>query len=323
MANLTALFFKAVYLAVTGTAKVLLPVITFYFFMGKDRQFKIETDFYNRYLPGQTSTGVFMAGMWGKKYLGIDYFEATVIAQGIADCIFQENPAISKKDFEKEMLYRIPIVHKLAEDFGKELVRKGYREKEMESFAGSYYAGFFFNTIAKLKLSFKGQTRSFRLTAKIIPQWLRQKQEKIGEYSLTYSMWHHPETPLSAEIRDSNGKIIATLGGFLCFEGKQATIRLTNVQGIRSGIERYKQFNQSLGENWRVFFTKKVVEVSKIKGIPVVAELPSRYAHLVQLCTDKDYKRQLRQSKQTYRKAGLTEQQDKTWRLLPQKRIRR
>ena len=302
-----------------------------------EEQRKMAQRFFDRYLHGQFTVGI-SPRPEGVKYLGIDAWDATEYAQATYKCIFAENSNISERDFAREMLSRIPVLNNLASSFEQSLKRASGAK---EGVAASYVAAFF-NYTYDLGLSFRDQVRSFKLNARFIPAWLKSMPKKIGNFTVHYEIWKHPETPLTIEIRNQEGKRVATIGGLLYYEGKQPTIRVTNIQGdpVRKAYEegrrlfkekktkelerfaqaKYAELSRPLGENWRVFFLKEVMAVAKSKGMPVVAELPRRYSHIVPLSTDKEYKRQIRQSKQTYRKAGLTEQPDKTWRFAPKRR---
>jgi len=62
-----------------------------------------------------------------------------------------------------------------------------------------------------------------------------------------------------------------------------------------------------------------VIDYAREKGIPVVAERPQRFFLFGPTVPESEYKRQQRQSRQTYRKAGRTEHTDKTRGLRPHK----
>ena len=124
--------------------------------------------------------------------------------------------------------------------------------------------------------------------------------------------------------------IVGSIGGYVFFENGKPAIRITNIQGaVRASIKKLMPgsnqkelaaLTQLLGENWRVYFTKKIAEVAKKIGYPVIGEIPQRAIFLGSMISN--YKRAQRQYKQTYRKAGF-EPSGENWRFDSPPRIRR
>ena len=108
---------------------------------------------------------------------------------------------------------------------------------------------------------------------------------------------------------------IATVGGDLFWEKRRLGIRITNVQGVKrrkgkwkkTHAEQYSNLSELLGENWRVWFAKQIVKTAEKKGMKVEYELPRRFALFGPTTTDKEYKRQVRQARQTYKNSNTSD----------------
>lgn len=285
--------------------------------MTSEKQRKIEQTFLNKYYSRTQEFPV-----WHVKAL--------------ARTIFAEKPDISEKGFEKEIVARIPTLRQLTKSLEKTL-RDFKRMNELERLA--WPANFFYYASNSLKVPFKELIRSFKLNMKFIPTWLKAKPKKIGNFTLHHVIWPHPEAMLAMEIRRPEGERLGTIGGYLYYDGKQPTIRITNVQGKglfrmsetydkftakkKRMLEQYSTLSSRLGENWRTHFVKEAISLAKKKSIPLVVEIPSPDEALEPRRRKRQHRRQTRLYQQTFRKAGLKEQPDKTWRFTPKKRLRK
>ena len=216
-----------------------------------EEQRKMAQRFFDRYLHGQFTVGI-SPRPEGVKYLGIDAWDATEYAQATYKCIFAENSNISERDFAREMLSRIPVLNNLASSFEQSLKRASGAK---EGVAASYVAAFF-NYTYDLGLSFRDQVRSFKLNARFIPAWLKSMPKKIGNFTVHYEIWKHPETPLTIEIRNQEGKRVATIGGLLYYVNKYACGNLKAlVKGKLSKLDGFYNTQKNIFVNLAVYLS--------------------------------------------------------------------
>jgi hypothetical protein len=302
------------------------------------RQRQIAQAFLNRHLPGQV-LGETPRPIPRKTYLGVNCWDATSYASTMTYSLFSEKPRISAREFEREMLSRIPLLDRLTKSFKRALpVRKEFE------YSGSSFATSFFTVIRASNLPFKDQVRAFRLTVRFLPGWLTRRPRRLGNYRVHFRIGGHPEAPLTIAVRTADGKRVATVGGYLYYEGRKRAVRVTNVQGVKAPVRKrgeptrefrakkrahlalYPALKAQVGGNWRAFFIRQVLSAAGEKRAPVVGELPRRfYSQLagegpVPDVDDKEYRRQVQQLRHAYRRAGLVEQPDGTWRSPPRKR---
>lgn len=294
------------------------------------KQTDIVLEFFKKKLPGQSLISISSIEAKGKKFLGINLIEAAFIAQKIFKTIFAENPEISFEEFENKISNRIKKLHELSEEHEKSFEKLGKFVSRQRGKLTSVYAidvvTKYFENIGLTGLPFEQQVKSFRLYAKFLPQWIKTEPRKIGRFIAVHDIHQHIETPLCLTIRLHGGKRIATIGGYIYFEKNRPAIRITNIQGIQKilGVatekdrQEIEELNRTLGENWRIFFAKEIASIAEKKGITLFGEIPQKFGLLAGISGEKEYKRQKRQYKQTYRKAGFTQQPDGSWKFAPQ-----
>jgi hypothetical protein len=300
----------------------------------EERQIDVFEAFLNRHMNDQVPFGGTFFEDRNMKYVGLPYLEALDIARGISALILFERPRIDYADFEKAMLERIPLVWKLNQPFAKSLheslaQRSAYANCNF-GYLASAFTQTYFEGLSQMRLPFDEALKSYRLCMKVVPLWLRQKPSRMGEYEFSYDLLYHTETPLIMIVRNAKGRAVATVGGYIYIQEGKPSICVTNIQGTKLRVRpndpdflkkrkehaaNYANLNENLGENWRVFFAKQVVNLARRKGFGVVGVVPKRFALFDYLSTDKGYKRQVRQSNQTYRKAGLVPHSSSRWRL--------
>ncbi len=177
-------------------------------------------------------------------------------------------------------------------------------------------------------ISFNEQIKSFRLFSSFAPKWASSKPIRKGDFVISKTFLLHEESPLCFAIRTKDGKPVASVGGFIAFQSGQPVIHLTNIQGATKSKresnprEIHEKLKEALGENWRVFLARQIAQYAGKKGKCVIGSLPPRFYAMgpkgkIALASDKEFLRQIRQYRQTYRKAGLHEHTDGKWRLKP------
>lgn len=241
--------------------------------------------------------------------------EALEYSKPISRHLFVEHPEISEADFEKEMMLRVRKLGELKVSLQRELPKIFPNIPDVANNPGYskgalYFVRSYFFAVQPLSEPFSEQVRSFRLNAKFLGKWLRQKPQKIGDFEIHNSFGGYWDAPLTLEVKTPEGQTIATIGGYLYYNGKKPEVRVNNFQGTTTAwsgvskeklLELYEKLNKQLGENWRVFFAKRAAAASKIKNLNIVGEFPQRFAHTA----DSEYKRQIRQYKQTYHKSKI------------------
>jgi len=130
----------------------------------------------------------------------------------------------------------------------------------------------------------------------------------------------HSESMNEIKVINKNKKIIATLNAFFVFNEKnKLSLIINNIQSgfgsVHQGDRKTQKLNyledeltklnEALGENWRIYFTKKLKEYSALKKIPLIMRLPPRYYLFGPESTLPEYVRQIRQYIQTAIKAGI------------------
>ncbi len=197
-----------------------------------------------------------------------------------------------------------------------------------------YFSRDYLGLINQTRLPKKDIARSFDLHARIEDVLTKKEPEKVGDFTLGFCAHAHlgGDAPLAIEVKNAKGCRIATVGGYFHYTGTTPTIRITNVQGANGPVpgseahrkhqEQYRKLSEALGENWRVHLVKRVVNYAKERDWRVVGEMPGRFLMMcAPLASDGEYARQIRQYKQTYRKAGLKEQPNGTWATRPTRKV--
>ncbi len=313
------------------------------------RQEIIASKVIGKHLPNQDIADLHRTKR--KKHFGVNIFTANILAQSAARSIFGETPNISQARFEKKLIPRVKLIRRQSKKFAERAFdSKAFVErineknkyfsnwrteskKFMEMFVDKYTCRYFRN-IGKTKLPIGRQVKSFDYHTNAFLEMMDKKPVQKGEFSLTHEFPLHDETNLALVIRDNNGEIQGTLGGFYYLHKKNPVFRLTNIQGettkqigfqfreekeknINEHLSKYRKLNQALGENWRLFLVNQLIKHANEKRMMVVGELPEKYSEIVTLATESEHKRQIRQYKQTYRKTGFVEQKNWTWHYTP------
>ena len=84
--------------------------------------------------------------------------------------------------------------------------------------------------------------------------------------------------------------------------------------------------SKKIGESWRIWAAKRIKRISGLKNVKVRYELPKLYFTCggeyhdlpVPLSSPSEYKRQVRQGRQTARKAGITDVDARNVKLYPE-----
>ncbi|MCX6804376.1 MAG: hypothetical protein NTY48_07480 [Candidatus Diapherotrites archaeon] len=265
-------------------------------------------------------------------------WDISLFRGGAARNIFFEQPQITQTEFDKEIVARTAEMMALDKQFKKRF--RGLGEKS-SSFT---YKFFDQSGIAERGLSFREQVRAYRLNMLFLPFWLKARSaplgkflpyrfpndpeneapkahDKLGKYVLSHNTIVHDEMPLALCLSKQDGQIMATIGGYLYFDGNRPAICITNVQGTKPEMkdgeelkaferrtklhgEEYPKINTFLKENWRVWFVREVTKIGKSKGLVITGRIDlSPHGK-----SKREYKRLQRQYRQTFRKAGFKEE---------------
>ncbi len=156
------------------------------------------------------------------------------------------------------------------------------------------------------KLTKEEKKRSALLTYKL-HNALRKRTRPIGEFKYKVAVGSiHYECPINVVILDKSENIIASLGFYLLSRKGKTTLVINGIQGKRNMQEQLNALSKQVGENWRVWAVKRIKRVAKTSGITTSGSLPGLHA-LLQPSSPEEYKRQLRQYSQTFRKAEILE----------------
>jgi hypothetical protein len=167
-------------------------------------------------------------------------------------------------------------------------------------------------------LSIEEKKRSALLTCKL-HNALRKRTRQIGDfkYKVAFGSIHY-EAPINVVILDKKNTIIASFGFYLLHRKGKTNLVINNIQGKRNRKEQLDALSKQVGENWRIWAVKRIKRIAKINGINTSGSLPALHA-LLQPSSPGEYKRQLIQYKQTFRKAGITEVLNHNVKPYPQK----
>ncbi|MFA6269176.1 MAG: hypothetical protein WCW13_03175 [archaeon] len=133
------------------------------------------------------------------------------------------------------------------------------------------------------------------------------KKRKLGKFFYALSGLRHPECPIQFTIwSPDKQERLATVGFYVQAEGDNIKLVINNIQGIKNKQNQLELLSTQLGENWRVAIAKKIKRIAGIKKVQVAGALPAIQGFLVPGSSPEGYRRQLRQYRQTFRKAGIT-----------------
>lgn len=259
---------------------------------------------------------------------GTDFFE-----QAVVPVIFLEFPRCNVDFFGKIYLERAMKLEKLARDLYESKVGLKSSLPECRAFVKSY-----FWSLENSSLKFDKQLNSYRLASRFLREWVTYPTIDYPWGHVRYSLCSHPESPFSIELFSKDGTRLGTIGGTVFINPqKKVVVQLTNIQGkslkakelehlignerqeaLQLHAEKYAELNRAIGENWRVFFVKKVIELAKRKGYRVEGIVSEFIEPMIS-----SRKRLERQYKQTYQKAGLKSTKKGVWVSPARKRARK
>lgn len=217
--------------------------------------------------------------------------------------------------FERKLLQGIRVLHKLANaPLDPEKHRLGHspylRREHLR-------AAFRFLPADR---PYTQRLRDLGLTFRHAREWLKLPDEERKDFTFTTLLFAHGESPLSLVVmkryRDGKPLAIGTVGFRLLRspEGRPV-LAINNIQGeYRSALE-LEALSKELGENWRLHLVRRLIDHARKKGFGVEGELPRPYyeewPHLAAEAPErrhkKEWQRQVRMYKQTYRKLGFKE----------------
>jgi hypothetical protein len=217
--------------------------------------------------------------------------------------------------FERKLLQGIRVLHKLANaPLDPEKHRLGHspylRREHLR-------AAFRFLPADR---PYTQRLRDLVLTFRHAREWLKLPDEERKDFTFTTLLFAHGESPLSLVVmkRYPDGKPLAigTVGFRLLRspEGRPV-LAINNIQGeYRSALE-LEALSKELGESWRLHLVRRLIDHARKKGFGVEGELPRPYyeewPHLAAEAPErrhkKEWQRQVRVYKQTYRKLGFKE----------------
>ncbi|MDD5162600.1 MAG: hypothetical protein PHD95_00120 [Candidatus ainarchaeum sp.] len=156
-------------------------------------------------------------------------------------------------------------------------------------------------------LSSQDALASALLTSDLFQNLAAQKPLKVGSFQIKLSKnLIHVECPIQLGIQDNNQHRIATIGFFLQSQGGKLELHINHIQGERKRQNELKLFSEQVGENWRVWVAKRLKRIAERKKAKPVGVLPSLFFLFGACSSPGEYKRQVRQYLQTFRKAGIT-----------------
>ena len=157
-------------------------------------------------------------------------------------------------------------------------------------------------------LSEKDIEESVALTKKLGDRLAKRPPTKVGVFSYRISTNKiHPGNPIQLEIQDTQNNRIATFGFYVQSEGGEAKLVVNHVQGVRGKQEELGTLSRQVGENWRVWLVKRIKRVAATSKVRIAGSLPPLFFLIGAGASPQAYKRYVRQYKQTFRKAGITD----------------
>lgn len=154
--------------------------------------------------------------------------------------------------------------------------------------------------------SFERKMSQVKLNTGHIRSWKRFPTVSLGNVSIKPEFFVHVEAPFALSIYHGD-KQVAT-GGFHLVDapdGRKPVLSINNLQGAKGEFSILKELSGKLGENWRLFVARKLVEHAFQQGLPVQGELPRRFYRDAEFPSKAQYRRQVRQYEQAYRKLGF------------------
>ncbi len=118
----------------------------------------------------------------------------------------------------------------------------------------------------------------------------------------------HPECVIQLNIRNDHERTLVTYGFYMVDNNGVNELHINNIQGMYKAGEGEQSPLTGLfpdsPDNWRITIAKSLKVFGEKHGLNVVGDLPGRH---VIASSMSEYKRQIRQYRQTFRKAGITE----------------
>lgn len=273
--------------------------------------------FAREYMPTQLAGRYFASGLSGdagqkSKEIGIGQTIVNMFFQTIGKDFLSRH---KNDNYEK---FRSALVHDLKEM--AKIAKYMESTKRFEESGSVVFVDTFFRQ--SLKMPFGKKMRECWLNARFAAKWADGKPKQIGEFIARPTTLAHVETPLSVEIFNKEGHRIASIGYLLYHKNGILRALITNIQGVKGTRKDLEKLNGTLGENWRVNLVKQFVEKAARKKIIIEGKLPPLYGAIIPASSPKEHKRQIRQYRQTYRKAGLRKfgKKEELWRFAPKRK---
>jgi len=159
---------------------------------------------------------------------------------------------------------------------------------------------------------FLGVRKSVFATLKANHMWFEDGLGGLRERMMPYHVVFdsnkiHPESVIQYSVLEGRRRI-ATFGFYAKAAQDRIELHISNIQGS-SGLSDGEEsplttLSARLGENWRVHIARSLREFGERNGMNVVGDLIERDRTRA---SPGEYKRQLRQYKNTYKRAGITE----------------
>ncbi len=140
---------------------------------------------------------------------------------------------------------------------------------------------------------------------KYIEMFEKQKPRQIGKFTFKVSRDDiQVDCPIQFEVTDTKNNRIATFGFFTQKTPKGKEMQITNIQGVEGEALSLKELSKTLKENYRVWIAKDLKKFADKRKMKTVGVLPEYFGFY--WASYFEYQRVLRQCKQTFRKAGIT-----------------
>lgn len=188
----------------------------------------------------------------------------------------------------------------------KELEKIGFDKRFIDAFW--YYLASFSPAKQRTDSTIKEILADLRVNIKMAPVWAGYWEKvrlpkgfSITPISqLTPKNGLHPEALHFISIKKEEEQI-ATIGCNFGRVGKGIVVWIRNIQGVKGKENELSELKELIGENWRVFLTKKIMEFAEKKHL-IIRGSAKPYVGLAGPEKERKVRKQLIH---TYRKAGL------------------
>lgn len=182
--------------------------------------------------------------------------------------------------------------------------------KEFETQEGRLIAYLFVSRVLPdlMPLSLKLRIAKYNLKYRAIMNALKIDVANFRIVSAKQSDKHF-EAPFQLDIITKTGKIIASVHYYLVppiEPTARPELHINLIQGKKDATKELEELTTALGENWRIYFVKKILELAQTHNLKPIGELPRRnWIFSDASISLTEYHRVLRQYIRTYLKAGL------------------